>query len=172
MSFLAGWPRLWTLYVDERVKNVRFAQADLDFLGALSHFTAAALENAERYQQAAAAVEVLSTERGATELYGESEPMRRLKAEIRRCAASPSAHILISGESGTGKDLVARTLHALSPRAARPLVTLNCAAIPETMIESELFGHTKGAFTGPRPRSAANSRWRTRGLCSSTRSAI
>jgi Nif-specific regulatory protein len=136
------------IYVDERVKDARFAAQDLDFLSALSHLTAAALESAERYQRAAAAVEVLSAESAFGELWGVSEAMRSLKGEIQKFAASSRAHILIRGESGTGKELVARTLHALSPRKDKPLVTLNCAAMPETMIESELFGHVKGAFSG------------------------
>jgi two-component system nitrogen regulation response regulator NtrX len=80
-------------------------------------------------------------------LLGESPPMVRLKAEIRTAAAADS-RILILGENGTGKELVARRIHRLSGRASKPFVEVNCAAIPEELIESELFGHVKGAFTG------------------------
>jgi two-component system, NtrC family, nitrogen regulation response regulator NtrX len=80
-------------------------------------------------------------------LLGESAPMVRLKAEIRTAAAADS-RILILGENGTGKELVARRIHRLSRRASKPFVEVNCAAIPEELIESELFGHVKGAFTG------------------------
>jgi two-component system nitrogen regulation response regulator NtrX len=80
-------------------------------------------------------------------LIGESEPMRRLEQQIRSAAASHS-RVLITGENGSGKEIVARTLHRHSPRADQPFIDVNCAAIPEELIESELFGHRKGAFTG------------------------
>jgi two-component system, NtrC family, nitrogen regulation response regulator NtrX len=79
-------------------------------------------------------------------MIGESVPMRALRQQIA-VAAPTNGRILIYGESGTGKELVARALHRNSPRAAKPFVELNCAAIPEELIESELFGHTRGAFT-------------------------
>jgi two-component system nitrogen regulation response regulator NtrX len=82
-----------------------------------------------------------------TELLGDSPPMRRMNEEIARVAPT-DARVLIVGENGTGKELVARALHRLSARADSPLVEVNCAAIPEELIESELFGHTKGSFTG------------------------
>ena len=80
-------------------------------------------------------------------LLGDSEPMRRLRAEIARAAPTP-ATVLILGESGTGKELVAREIHQGSRVAGGPFVQVNCAAIPEELIESELFGHEKGSFTG------------------------
>ena len=80
-------------------------------------------------------------------LIGESESMRLLDQHIRSAAPSNS-RVLITGENGSGKEIVARTLHRLSNRADQPFVDVNCAAIPEELIESELFGHRKGAFTG------------------------
>ncbi len=82
---------------------------------------------------------------------GTSQPMRRLREEVSRVAPS-RATVLITGESGTGKELVARRLHHLSPRARAPFIRVNCAAIPEELIESELFGHEKGSFTGAHRR--------------------
>ena len=81
------------------------------------------------------------------ELIGSSVAMRRLRETIQKAAPTP-ATVLITGESGTGKELVARAVHRQSPRRERPLVQVNCAAIPDELIESELFGHEKGSFTG------------------------
>jgi two-component system nitrogen regulation response regulator NtrX len=80
-------------------------------------------------------------------MVGDSPPMRRLRADIAQAAPS-NGRVLISGENGTGKELVARNIHLQSLRASGPFVEVNCAAIPEELIESELFGHTRGAFTG------------------------
>ena len=80
-------------------------------------------------------------------LIGQSEAIVRLKVVAQRIAGSDST-VLIRGESGTGKDLVARAIHSLSPRCGGPFVTINCAALPETLLETELFGHKKGSFTG------------------------
>ncbi len=80
-------------------------------------------------------------------LTGDSEPIRQLKEQIK-IVSPTNAWVLISGENGTGKELVARAIHRLSKRSLKPMVEVNCAAIPEELIESELFGHEKGAFTG------------------------
>ncbi|STQ09703.1 Transcriptional regulator containing GAF, AAA-type ATPase, and DNA binding domains [Enterobacter cloacae] len=80
-------------------------------------------------------------------MIGLSPGMVQLKKEIEIVAAS-DLNVLIFGETGTGKELVAKSIHEASPRAANPLVYLNCAALPESVAESELFGHVKGAFTG------------------------
>ena len=84
---------------------------------------------------------------GREQLIGSSAAMKELREEIERVARS-DAKVLITGDSGVGKELVASAIHQLSPRAQRPLVAVNCAGIPETLLESELFGHVKGSFTG------------------------
>jgi len=81
------------------------------------------------------------------QLTGTSRQIVELKQEIERIACS-DAKVLITGESGVGKELVARAIHTLSPRRAKPFVAINCAGIPETLLESEMFGHVKGSFTG------------------------
>ncbi len=80
-------------------------------------------------------------------LIGSSPALERLRSSAARVAAG-NAKVLITGESGVGKDLIARLIHARSPRAERPFVALNCAGVAETLLESELFGHVKGSFTG------------------------
>ena len=84
-------------------------------------------------------------------LIGDSEPMRRLGERVQQIAAS-DASVLITGENGSGKEVVARNVHLASHRATGPFVTVNCAAIPHELIESELFGHEKGSFTGANER--------------------
>ncbi|QQX58069.1 sigma-54-dependent transcriptional regulator [Pseudomonas chlororaphis] len=88
-----------------------------------------------------------SASNGEIGIIGSCPPMQDLYSKIRKVAPTDS-NVLIQGESGTGKELVARALHNLSKRAKAPMISVNCAAIPETLIESELFGHEKGAFTG------------------------
>ena len=80
-------------------------------------------------------------------IVGESTALREFKALLKRVATSPASTVLLTGESGTGKDLTAKILHYSSARAARPFVNITCSALPETLLESELFGHERGAFT-------------------------
>lgn len=93
----------------------------------------------------------LSESFAVSELVGQSEAMRRVREQIETVAAVDST-VLIEGESGTGKELVARAIHRLSPRRFHPMVVVHCGALTETLIESELFGHEKGAFTGAQYR--------------------
>jgi DNA-binding NtrC family response regulator len=91
--------------------------------------------------------EELAVRRGAPQIIGDDPALKRVTVALHR-AASTDLTVLLEGESGTGKELFARSLHALSARANGPFVAINCAAIPETLLETELFGHEKGAFTG------------------------
>jgi PAS domain S-box-containing protein len=91
--------------------------------------------------------EEISSLVGADEIIGRSEPLRKVLAEVKQVAAT-DATVLLLGETGTGKELIARAIHLASRRRAKPLIKVNCAAIPATLIESEFFGHEQGAFTG------------------------
>lgn len=95
--------------------------------------------------------EELAQRRGAPQIIGEDPKLKQVTVALHR-AASTDATVLLEGESGTGKELFARALHALSPRVDGPFVAINCAAIPEQLLESELFGYEKGAFTGASQR--------------------
>jgi DNA-binding NtrC family response regulator len=81
-------------------------------------------------------------------IVGESDTMEALRQMVAKVAASPASTVLLTGESGTGKDLVAKTIHYSSDRTSRPFMNITCSALPETLLESELFGHERGAFTG------------------------
>jgi DNA-binding NtrC family response regulator len=106
------------------------------------------VETALRLERAEEEARVLRAASGqAGELVGESASLKKLEGQIARAAKS-AASVLVTGERGTGKELVARAIHQLSPRAKGPLEKLNCAALPSELIESELFGHEAGAFTG------------------------
>ena len=95
--------------------------------------------------------EELAARRGAPQIVGEDPRLKQVSIALQRAAATDTT-VLLEGESGTGKELFARALHALSPRVDGPFVAINCAAIPETLLETELFGHEKGAFTGASAR--------------------
>jgi DNA-binding NtrC family response regulator len=95
--------------------------------------------------------EELAQRRGAPQIVGDDPQLKQVSLALHRAAATDTT-VLLEGESGTGKELFARALHALSPRADGPFVAINCAAIPETLLETELFGHEKGAFTGASAR--------------------
>ncbi|HEY1534170.1 MAG TPA: sigma-54 dependent transcriptional regulator, partial [Polyangiaceae bacterium] len=106
-----------------------------------------ALENSRLRDETAALRSTLRERFGLSNVVGSSEPMRALYELVERIAAADSP-VLLTGETGTGKGLVARAIHAHGPRASGPFVAVNCAALPENLLESELFGHVKGAFTG------------------------
>jgi len=111
------------------------------------HLVGQALERRHLVHRKERLEEELSLARGVHQLVGQSEPVQKIRAMIQTAAGS-EATVLIQGESGTGKEIIANAIHAQSKRARGPLVKMNCAAVPETLLESELFGHEKGAFTG------------------------
>jgi formate hydrogenlyase transcriptional activator len=132
--------------------------ADVDFLQQVANQVAVAVENALAFDEIEALKDQLHkekvyleeevrTEHNFEDIIGESASLRRILKQVEAVAPT-DATVLILGETGTGKELIARALHDLSPRRERTFVKLNCAAIPTGLLESELFGHEKGAFTG------------------------
>ena len=113
----------------------------------LREVVAKAFEKKALRRENSALKEVITRRDGLPTIVGASSEIRDVLAVITRVAASESP-VLVQGESGTGKELVARSIHLQSPRAARPFVSINCGALPDTLLESELFGHKKGAFSG------------------------
>lgn len=142
--------KLGLLYVD-CVGQGEFSESHLQLLGAAAEIVAQALANARYVQWLERERLRLQEAQVRHGMVGESPPMLKIFDLISRLSPSASS-VLIRGESGTGKDLAAQAIHAASPRSQEPFVALNCAALPETLIDSELFGHEKGAFTGAAAR--------------------
>jgi formate hydrogenlyase transcriptional activator len=149
--------RLGTLVFTSKQPSA-YDTADMDFLQQVANQVAVAVENALAFQQIEALNDRLQrenvyleeearAENNFGEIVGESVVLRRVLKGVETVAPTDST-VLIRGETGTGKELIARALHELSPRKGRTFVKFNCAAIPTGLLESELFGHEKGAFTG------------------------
>jgi Nif-specific regulatory protein len=134
------------LYLDTCDPGARFNEKDLRLVTAVASVAALAVKNLQRVERLEDENDRLRADL-AHEMVGESPPLREIEKAIAK-VASTSSTVLIRGESGTGKELAARAIHRLSPRARGPFTAINCAALTEALLESELFGHEKGAFTG------------------------
>jgi transcriptional regulator with GAF, ATPase, and Fis domain len=136
------------IYVDTCDPAARFNSDQLRLLAAIGTVAALGLESARRVQWLEAENRRLQAEVNIEhDMVGNSDRMREVHKFIARVGPMDST-VLVHGESGTGKELVARAIHRNSPRSAKPFVAINCAALPESLLESELFGYEKGAFTG------------------------
>jgi Nif-specific regulatory protein len=139
------------IYMDNRSNAGRFDEANLDFLKAFSHQAAIAVKNAQLYEglqkENRQLREQVYSRNQFPEMIGDSKKMNDLLETINSIADS-EATVLIEGESGTGKELVAKAIHAHSRRSEKPFIPIFCGSLSESLLESELFGHKKGAFTG------------------------
>jgi DNA-binding NtrC family response regulator len=137
--------------VDMAVKATKLGAADFLEKPVTTDKLLLTIENALRLVRLEEENKQLRRRAGRHEIVWKSEAMRKVMAQVDRVAPTES-RVCVLGETGTGKELVARAVHERSPRKGRPFVTLNCAAVPSELIESELFGHEKGAFTGAAAR--------------------
>lgn len=157
LPLMTGGKILGSFQVASKIPS-RYSQEDRDFLAQVAKQLALALDNALAYEEIKALRDQLHKENvylqeeiqsdyNFEEIIGKSAGLRKVLQGIEQVAPT-DATVLLWGETGTGKELIARAIHHLSPRGSRPLIKVNCAALPSGLVESDLFGHEKGAFTG------------------------
>ncbi len=157
-------PSLAGVFAVESAQEKTFTKEDEQVAGLVGNLAASAIHNALSHRELASANDGLRSENatlrslhgnglrplGIEDIIGESKAMKGLRKLLRKVAATTSSTVLITGENGTGKDLAAKVIHSESSRAAGPFMNITCSALPEALLESELFGHEKGAFTDAR----------------------
>ena len=155
---LVSRSRVLGIFCVVKYQDAAFTSDDIEFLTQIANQVAIAVENACAFGEIRELKEKLTQEKlyledeirsemNFAQIVGKSAPLRRVLKQVETVAPTDST-VLIYGDTGTGKELIARAIHDLSPRRSKPFVKLNCAAIPTGLLESELFGHEKGAFTG------------------------